>query len=84
MFTFSFGHTETHKVLFFSYKQVSGRNGDHEWLIMTNAFILCDLVWNVQKCHTANRIGRFNATVLGFLCTGWTGCYTDNPGIFSW
>ncbi len=27
------GHTGTHKSLFFSYKQVSVRNGDHEWLI---------------------------------------------------
>ncbi len=24
------GHTETHKSSFFPYKQVSGRNGDHE------------------------------------------------------
>ncbi len=41
------GHTETHKISFFPYKQVSGRNGDHEWLRMTNAFILCDLLWKV-------------------------------------
>ncbi len=38
----------------------SGRNGDHEWLRMTNAFILCDLVWKVQKSHAANREGSFN------------------------
>ncbi len=43
------GHTETHRRSFFPYKQVSGRNGDHEWLRMTNAFILCDLVWKVKK-----------------------------------
>ncbi len=24
---------------------------------MTNAFILCDLIWKVQKCHAANREG---------------------------
>ncbi len=51
------GHTETHKSSFFPpYKQVSWRNGDHEWLRITNAFIiLCDLVWKVKKCHAANR-----------------------------
>ncbi len=38
------GHTETQKSSLFPYKQVSGSNGDHEWLGMTNAFILCDLV----------------------------------------
>ncbi len=39
----------------FPYEQESGRNGDHEWLRMTNAFILCDLVWKVEKSHAANR-----------------------------
>ncbi len=58
------GHTETHKSLFFSYKQVSGRNGDHEWLRMTNAFILCDLVWKVQKGYATNRKGSFNSRTL--------------------
>ncbi len=53
------GHTETHKGSFFPYKQVSGRNGDHEWLKITNAFILCDLLWKVQKTHAANREGSF-------------------------
>ncbi len=53
------GHIETHKNSFFSHKQVSGRNGDHEWLKMTNAFILCDLVWKVKKRHAANREGSF-------------------------
>ncbi len=52
-------HTETHKSSFFSYKQIIGRNGDHEWLRMTNAFILCDLVWNVEKRCAANREGSF-------------------------
>ncbi len=27
---------------------------------MTNAFILCDLVWKVLKCYAANREGTFN------------------------
>ncbi len=44
----------------FPYKLISGRNDDHEWLRMTNAFILCDLVWNVRKGHAANREGSFN------------------------
>ncbi len=48
-------HTGTHKNSLFPYKQVSGRNGDHEWCRMTKAFILCDLLWKVQKCHAANR-----------------------------
>ncbi len=61
------GCTETHKSSFFSYKQVSGRNGDHEWLRMTNAFILCDLVWNVQKSHAANREGSFKNTHIIYL-----------------
>ncbi len=53
------GNTETHKGLFYPYKQVSGRNGDHEWHRMTNAFI-CNLLWKVQKSHAANREGSFN------------------------
>ncbi len=40
-------HTQTHKSKFFPYKQVSGRNGDHEWLRMANTFI-CDLLWKVK------------------------------------
>ncbi len=53
------GCTETHKSSFFPYKHVSGRNGDNEWHKMTNAFILCDLVWKVRKCHAVNREGSF-------------------------
>ncbi len=49
-----------HKSSFFPYKQLSGRNGDHEWLRMTKAFILCDLLWKVQKSRAANREGSFN------------------------
>ncbi len=52
--------TETYKSSFFPYKQVSGKNGDHEWLRMTNAFILCDLLWKVQRSHAAKREGSFN------------------------
>ncbi len=28
---------------------------------VTNVFILCDLLWKVQKNHAANRDGSFNA-----------------------
>ncbi len=28
-------HTETHKRILFPYKQVSGRNGDHEWPMLS-------------------------------------------------
>ncbi len=31
---------------------------------MTNAFILCDLIWKVQKSHAANRECSFNSTML--------------------
>ncbi len=48
------GPTKYH---FFPYKQISGRNSDHEWLRMTSAFILCDLLWKVQKNNAANREG---------------------------
>ncbi len=53
------GHTETHNSFFFPFKQVSGKNGDHDWLRMTNAFILCDLLWKVQKSHAVNQEGSF-------------------------
>ncbi len=35
-------HRDPQTFMFFSYKQASGRNDDHEWFRMTNAFILCD------------------------------------------
>ncbi len=61
--------TEIHKSSFFPYKQVSWRNGDHEWLRMTNAFILCDLVWKVQKSHSVNREGSLNYNIyIRILC----------------
>ncbi len=53
------GCTEIRKKSFTSLKQVSGRNGDHELLRMTNAFILCDLLLNVQNSHVATREGSF-------------------------
>ncbi len=43
------GLTETHKSSSFPYKQTSGKNGYQEWLRMTNAFILCDLIWKVMQ-----------------------------------
>ncbi len=54
------GCTETHRSSCFPYKQIGGRNGDHEWFRMTNGFILCDLVWKVQKSHAANRECSFS------------------------
>ncbi len=47
--------SETNKCSFFVYTQESVRKGDHEWFEMTNAFILHDLLWKVQKGHAANR-----------------------------
>ncbi len=54
------GHTDPQKLVFLPYKQVIGRNGDHKWLRMINAFILCDLLWKVQKNHSANRERSLN------------------------
>ncbi len=54
------GPTGAHKSSFLQYKQVSVRNGDPEWLRTTNAFIVCDLFWKVQKGHATNREGSFN------------------------
>ncbi len=55
----------------FPCKQVSGRNGGHEWLRMINAFILCDILWNVQKGHAVNGEGSFKTYTftcpLGYL-----------------
>ncbi len=45
------------KVHFFYINKIMG---DYEWLRMTNAFILCDLVWKVQKRHAVNRESSFN------------------------
>ncbi len=54
-------HTETHQSSFFSIWKVSGINGDHEWLRMTNAFVLYDLSWKVEKSHAAKRECSFNS-----------------------
>ncbi len=51
------GSIGPHKSLFPSYKLVSRKNGDHEWLIMINAFIF---IWKFQKNHAANREESFN------------------------
>ncbi len=46
------GRTETNKSSLFPYKQVIGRNGDYEWLRMTNAFyyvIWYEKFWKVMQ-----------------------------------
>ncbi len=58
------GHTEIHNSYLFPYEQVSGRNGNHELLRMTNAFMLCDLLRKVQKSHAPNREGIFKVVRL--------------------
>ncbi len=66
------GRIETHKS-YFSFKQISGRNGNHEWLRMTNAFILCNLQWKVQKSHAVNREGSFNyLQIYPYICKRFT------------
>ncbi len=67
-------------VHFFPYEQVSGRNGDHDWLRMTNTFILCDLVWKVQKSHAANREGSFNGCMRPYN-THWDTPHQTWPAI---
>ncbi len=47
---------------YFFIKQISRRNGDHDDLEFTNAFILCNLLWKVQKNLAANKEGSFNDT----------------------
>ncbi len=42
-------HTGPNTNSFSACKLVSRKNGDHEWLIMINAFILCDLFENFWK-----------------------------------
>ncbi len=37
-------HRDTQKFIL-----IQINNGDHEWCRMTNAFILCDLLWKVKK-----------------------------------
>ncbi len=70
------GCTGTQKSYFFPYRQVSGRNGDNEWLRITNAFILCDLLWKVQKNHAANRKGSFKMSMrLGHEASFATGSH---------
>ncbi len=62
--------TETHNSSFFPYKQISGKYSDHKYLRMTNAFILCDLIWKVQKCHAENREGslKYIAHIHVIIC----------------
>ncbi len=43
------GCTETHKSSLFPYKQVSGRNGDHEWLRITNASLALQIFFKYTK-----------------------------------
>ncbi len=60
------GSTSPHKGPFSLYKQINVRNGDHEWLRTTNAFILCDLFWKVRKDHTTKRERGFKLQVAHF------------------
>ncbi len=48
-------HRDLLKLIFFHINKLV----EKRWSWMTNAFILCDLLWNVQKNHAANREGRF-------------------------
>ncbi len=59
-------HRDPQKIIL-SIWQVRVRNRDHEWLRMTNAFTLCNLLWKVQKSHAANREGSFN--MLKLVCS---------------
>ncbi len=48
------------KVHFFHKKTSKWEKWLSWWLRMTNAFILCNLLWKVQKGLAANREGSFN------------------------
>ncbi len=54
------------KVLFFLIKTSKWEKWWSWWLRMTNAFILCNLLWKVQKRLTVNREGSFNVCVQGW------------------
>ncbi len=70
--------TETYKCVF-SYKQVSERNGDHEWLRMTNAFILCDQLWKVQNIMQRTEKVALNT----FVNLDWSTKLLSNSGVCS-
>ncbi len=53
-------HRDQQTIILFPYKQIIGRHDDHQLFRMTNAFILCELLWKVQKSHAVNREGSFN------------------------
>ncbi len=52
--------TWTHKSFFFFIKTSKWEKWWSWWLRITNAFILCNLLWKVQKNLAANREGSFN------------------------
>ncbi len=49
------GRTDKTSSKYFPYKQISGKNGDYEWLRITNSFIVCDLEWKVQKSQCSEQ-----------------------------
>ncbi len=52
-------HRDPQKFIFFI-KTIKWEKWWSWWLRMTNAFILCNLLWNVQKHLAVNREGSFN------------------------
>ncbi len=59
--------TGTHKCSFFFIKTSKWKKWWSWWLRMTNAFILCNLLWKVQKSLAANREGSFNNKLNSWL-----------------
>ncbi len=61
------------KVLFFFIKTSKREKWWSWWFRMTNAFILCNLLWKVQKNLAAKRKGSFNkAHYFHILVFTWT------------
>ncbi len=68
-------YRDPQKVIVFSLKTSKWEKWWSWWLRMANAFILCYLLWKVQKCLAANREGSFNecmSPISGVIETGPT------------
>ncbi len=72
--------TATHKSSFFFFTKTSKWQKCWSlWLRMTNAFILCNLLWKVQKRLAGNREGSFNGMInWDYIALTVIICYYDD------
>ncbi len=69
--------TETHKNYLFSIKTSMWEKWWLSWLKMANGFILCDLLWKVQKSHAVNREGSFNIIFISWSMVNMVNLFVD-------